>query len=270
MINNFEFLTLEKNGTLLHGAKSETKQNNNSIAIHIHGSWGNFYENPFALELAGTYNQQGFDYASVNLSGHDGGTINESFADSVEEIIAWSDLLGAGKSNIVLQGHSLGALKLIRLANDPNYESAIEKLSGLVLLSPFDLVAFYGGPNVERRRSHAKEFRDANGENALVPDSIFDGWPISVGTFLDLSEPEGDYDIFPTRLGVLGELDETKIPRLVVLGEQDNACYPGAENVMAVLESSSCLSEMIPGASHNFAGKEDELSKVISKFISSL
>lgn len=269
---DFKSIFMNRKGEKLDGSifRSEERKLAKVIAIHFHGSWGNFYENPFALGLAETYNKLGIDYASVNLSSHDGGTVNEDFAESVEEISAWVEFLTQEDTKVILQGHSLGALKIIRLANDPIYETFCETIAGLILLSPFDLVAFYGGPNVERRRSHAKEFRDENGPEALVPPSIFDVWPISVKTFLEFSEPEGDFDIFPTRLGQLGELDGTKIPRLVVIGEQDNACYPGAENVMAVLETSTSNSEMITNAPHNFAGREIQLGETISKFVANL
>ncbi len=267
---SFDFLTLRNDGNDLNGILSKSVKPKNVLCMHIHGSWGNFYENPFCTQLSIVYNNAGFDYASVNLSGHDGGTISENFGESIDEIVSWINFLVDDETKIILQGHSLGALKLIRLASSSQYADLHERTAGLVLLSPFDLVAFYGGPNVERRRSHAKEFRDENGEQALVPKSIFDMWPISVKSYLELSEPEGDYDIFPTRLGEFGELDDTEIPRLVVLGEDDQASYPGAENVLDILEISTSSCELISSAPHNFAGCEDTLTKVVSNFIESL
>ena len=207
---------------------------------------------------------------SLDLTSHDRGSIDDNFDDGLEQIQDWCKKLESSKTNIVLQGHSLGALKIIRMANSPKYEELFERVVGCILLSPFDLVAFYGGPNVDRRRAHAKEFRDENGPEALVPESIFNVWPISVKTYLEFSEPEGDFDIFPTRLGQLGELDKTDIPRLVIIGEQDNACYPGAENVMAVLESSSASSVLVAGAPHNFAGYEVQVEKQIEKFVANI
>ncbi|HMS24981.1 MAG TPA: alpha/beta hydrolase [Acidimicrobiia bacterium] len=267
MVHLYEFVTLaRKDQELLHGARTG---DGNALALHIHGSWGNFYENPFVLDVAQTYLDAGFTYASVNNPGHDGGTITESFDESFAAIRDWCDQL-APEAPVILQAHSLGALKILRLATHPDFADFFERVSAVVLLSPFDLVGFYGGRNAERRRSHAKEFRDQFGGKAILPASIFDVWPISAETFLELSEPGSEYDLFPSRNHDVGALASLAIPTLVVLGGEDIASDPTAVDVMTALEAVEATSILIDNAQHNFAGHETELAGCIQKFLATL
>lgn len=261
-------ITLEREGEpTLHGM---TAGQGSSLALHIHGSWGNFYENPFVVELAGSYISTGYQYASINTPGHDYGTINEKFDDSFLAIQSWCEQLTGSDTKILLQGHSLGALKILRMKQLEEFKEFFESVIAIVLLSPFDLVGFYGGRNPERRRAHAKEFRDQFGERAILPNTIFNQWPISAGTFLELSEPGSEYDLFPSRLGQVDTLSKIEVPTLVVLGSQDFASDPTATDVSSAVEITSATCKLIEGAPHNFAGFESSLSKHVLDFIENL
>lgn len=240
------------------------------LALHIHGSYGNYWENPFVKKLAPLYVNAGYSYASVNNPGHDDNTTHENFSESFDVIAAWIKQLTEPGEKLILQGHSLGALKIIAMVNDSRYAELIKRVSGIVLLSPFDVVAFYGGENIVRRRDHAKEFRDENGENAIMPDSIFDVWPISAKTFLELSEQGGPYDLFPTREHRIGTLGSIKIPTKVVIGGEDIASYPSPTHVYELLDEKNIDTTFIEGAPHNFAGYEDVLYRDLEEFVASL
>lgn len=262
-----ELVTLERKGEeRLHGA---CIGNGEKLALHIHGTGGNFYENTFALGLCGLYNDAGYTYASVNNPGHDVNMTEENFDDSLESVVAWCDQI-APESRIVLQGYSLGALKIMRFFTHPDFAEFRERIEAVVLLAPFDLVGLYGGPNIERRREHAKEFRDQFGDSAIVPHSIFEPWPISVRTFLEFSEAGSEYDLFPTRSlsRDIGAIAKITVPTLVVIGSEDIYSIPTAHEVAESLNQSQVTVELIEGAAHNFGGYEQQLSSAISAFIS--
>lgn len=267
---NCEFITLDRKGdSPLHGLLFP---GSDSLVLHIHGSWGNFYENPFAVGLSSIYNKHGFTYATVNTPGHDFGTIHEDFDESLDCIVSWVNNINSECNSIVLQGHSLGALKILRMFQESHYEEFLSRVKGLVLLAPFDLVGFYGGQNIDRRREHAKEFRDQNGEEALVPSTIFDIWPISVKTFLELSEPDSEFDLFPTRKNEIGSFRNLEIPTLVAIGENDIASYPLPEKAIELLNDGNNKIEtrLLENAPHNFVGEESNLYSLIDEFVKNL
>ena len=60
-LSSFEFLTLKYKGEKINGLRSGANVLSNNLALHVHGTWGNFYENPFATSVGRTYNKLGFN-----------------------------------------------------------------------------------------------------------------------------------------------------------------------------------------------------------------
>lgn len=266
-MTTYRFETLTRPAEHLHGVSAGDAD---KLAIHVHGTWGNFYENPFALGIAPSYLSAGYRYASINTPGHDGGSIDEDFDESIQAVGDWVDALKRpGDSRLILQGHSLGALKLMRLASTG--KAASLSTSGLVLFSPFDLVAFYAGVGdaIERKRSAAGAQAELRGESVILDTAIFDLWPIGVGTFLRATEVGGPWDIFPTRDGSVGELGSIGIPTLVVLGSADFAATGDVADLLSD-HAPSVDVQVIDGAPHNFAGYENELYSVVESFLQRL
>ncbi|MDR2971982.1 MAG: hypothetical protein LBU83_08650 [Bacteroidales bacterium] len=126
--------------------------NKNAIIIHIHGNYGNFYNNKFIWVMSQRYVENDIGFLSFNLSAHDGlcegydnGTLryiggvvanyNESILD-IDAAVRFVKQLGY--SRIILQGHSLGCDKAI----DYILTHHIESLE-LILLSPVDSFAVH-------------------------------------------------------------------------------------------------------------------------------
>ena len=245
------------------------------LALHLHGTWGNFYENPFVAEVAESYLCRGWRYASVNLPSHDGGSVHERLPDSLDAVRAWLDLLCDDGAPLILQGHSLGANKVLGLMHDPAYRDIAARVIGLVLLSPVDMVAFYGGPNstaVRQARAIATRVARAD-ERATMPPELFDLWPISAGLFLEMTESDGAWDLFPSRTGdghvrwVAG----TERPTLVAIGADDAAMFPSPADIAEGLATIPHASvRLIPRAPHNFSGQEPVLRDSIATFVASL
>lgn len=245
------------------------------LALHLHGTWGNFYENPFVTALAGTYLRQGWRYASVNLPSHDGGSVGEVITESLDAVRDWIKALTSDGEPLVLQGHSLGALKAIRLMSHPEYRDVADRVSGLVLLSPFDIVAFYGGDaEAAVRARHLVEAEMARaGDAANVPSSVFDLWPLSARLFLDMTTDDGEWDIFPSRAADTLRQRMAGIGRstLVGIGGDDFAAYPDPATVAASLDGVPGVTvALVPGAPHAFAGHEDVLGEHVGRFLATL
>ncbi len=96
--------------------------NSKTTIIHIHGSYGNFYQNYFQRVMAKVYTKSGFNFLSFNLTCHDGfaegyknqnefeyvgGAISE-FSTCIADIEGAVQYANKFSDRIILQGHSLG------------------------------------------------------------------------------------------------------------------------------------------------------------------
>src|SRR5688572_30243851 len=102
-------------------------ENSEKTVIHIHGSYGNFYQNAFIRYLAKTYNESGYNFLSFNLRAHDGfaegyqnvedfeyvgGAVSE-FNTYLLDIDGAVNFVGTFSKKIILQGHSMGCDRAI-------------------------------------------------------------------------------------------------------------------------------------------------------------
>lgn len=266
----YELVTLESRHGLLHGLRTPGI---GPLALHVHGSWGNFYENPFVFSLTDTYTSRGFVYASTNNPGHDGGTMDEDLDDSIPILEHWLDELSEPKKQIVFQAHSLGALKVMKMIADSRYRAITDRLAAVVLLAPFDLAAFYGRSadvdEISRRRSRAENLYSDAGPRQLVDHETFDIWPVSAKTYINATTVGGPWDVFPTRDMRPGLLSEIAAPLFVAVGSEDFAATPSPAAVLEVIQKAQLSADchLIEGAPHNFAGFEDELKQRLAAFL---
>ncbi|OMH22938.1 hypothetical protein BKD30_15325 [Tersicoccus phoenicis] len=241
-------------------------------AMHLHGSWGNFYENTIALDTQAPYSRHGYGFAAVNTRGHDAGTISEDLSDTSSDISAWMDHFDAqGTDRWVLQGHSLGALKIIRGMLDHAFGN---RVSAVVLLSPFDLPAFYAGSGdagaIEAKKTHVEQLMAKRGANVAVPEDIFSTWPVSLGTIRSALSIGGPLDVFRSRDGDVNSVGNVGVPTLVVLGGADFAATPDNHRVADLVEKVGAEVTLVEGAPHNFAGFEVQVNAAIAQFLAKL
>lgn len=135
---------------LLFSLNYKRTELNRTVVIHVHGNYGNFYNNKFLWFMSKTYTSFGIDFLTFNLSAHDGlcegyqngslryvGGAISKYEESILDIDAAIQYVkGLGYTRIILQGHSLGCDKVINyllLYPNSSYE--------LVLLSPVDSYA---------------------------------------------------------------------------------------------------------------------------------
>lgn len=267
MSPTFELRSLDIGSGPLHGLLAKPSRPR-GLVLHLHGTWGNFYANPFIVPLSGMYVDAGYAFLTANLPGHDETAVTENFRDSASAITNWISAVDV-EGPVILQGHSLGALKALDYA-----ARCTAKPDRLVLLSPFDVIAFYSGKKPERLANILAELDRIvtnDGPKALVPKAIFDMWDISAATLRDLMTPGGAADCFPSRFGIKDQMwTQLGIPILACVGGDDFAAYPSPRDVVSTLNSVSpnISAKLIEGAPHNFAGRVEALADEVRKWIS--
>lgn len=131
---------------LIFEADGGDKEN---IIIHVHGNYGNFYNNKFIWKMSEKYLNCGVSFLTFNLSAHDGlcegyrkgildyvGGAVSDYSESILDIEAAVDFVKkVGYKKVTLQGHSLGCDKILEYVLNHN---DIEKV---ILLSPVDSYA---------------------------------------------------------------------------------------------------------------------------------
>lgn len=255
MENNNKILQiLTTDGLYLHGFYAPTEDKKVAL-LHIHGFEGNFYENNFVYSLIENLSQNNIAFLTVNTRGNNKisdfntlsgayktiGAWNELLEEAHLDISAWLKfLLDEGYQEIILQGHSLGTIKVIRYLFEGEYKDKINKL---ILLAPFE--------------KHTPS-------SDLSPQTL-ESWnnQSDLARVFDFSASDYDFPI----------LKQIKIPTKIIVGEKDEYFYPSNPNdferIMGLLLSHIPNSQgvFIPDAVHSFQPNEDLMSKEVLNFI---
>lgn len=253
------------------------------IVIHVHGLYGNFYENRFLDVLAKTYTDQGYAFLTFNnrgvgaiseLSKGDDFTIIgacfEKFQDSLldlEGVINW--VKENGYKEIVLEGHSYGCNKVLYYYVKKKNPS----IKKIVLLGPCDIPSeckkFLSGEEYEKAKEESTRLVREGKEEELIDFLVMPNKKISAGTYYYDFLPGGEDDFIrygdgkERKSDVLNSLD---IPVLVIFGDIDECVLTEPiEVVKDYLQSNilDCNIEIIEGADHSYTDKYEELGKVI-------
>lgn len=269
----FRLVAVRPSDSDLHGLWAENP-GREGVAVHIHGTWGNFYGNPFIVKTADLYTSSPLGgFLTANFPGHDETAVFERWEDFTPALDLWLENV-APTGPVLLQGHSLGALKAIHYMVDPRAAN-VHRIVGLVLLSPFDSPAFYCGGNLERMEGNlerVREMHEREGPRAIIPPDIFDMWQISVGTYLELAAPRSPGDLFPARNQLkTSPILQLGVPMFIAIGGEDFAAFPSpqAEHEL-VSRVTNAHSVLIPAGPHNFAGTEDRLIAELSVWVRTL
>lgn len=169
-----------------------------TVIVHVHGSFGNFYSNSFIKTMAESYTNNKINFLSFNLTQHDGVAEAVRAQHGVEcwEYIGYSlskyeeclyDISGAiafvqsqGNNRIVLQGHSLGCNRILY------YLSETHSKYDIILLSPTNskkIQELWIAPeSIEHQINRLKEDKDnhfincrehgVHSANGVINDSI--------------------------------------------------------------------------------------------------
>jgi alpha-beta hydrolase superfamily lysophospholipase len=273
---------------LLQGLLHHASEDTDKIVVHIHGMAGNFYENRFIDAMADTFTSNGWAFLCPNTRGHDliadipivgveerykrVGNSSEVFQECVFDIKAWLDVAESmGYKNIVLQGHSLGAVK----ATYYMAKTKDSRVSKLVLASPPDMIGL-----AEQEKDHMEKVTLAtqmikDGKNdELMPQKIWDWFYLTPHTFLNFSMRDNEIDIFNT----YDENKESKnlasisLPILAFCGSEDDANIVPADQAMSIIKKKAKQAQqfdtkVIAGAPHSYFNHEAEVADLIMNWL---
>lgn len=259
------------------------------LILYIHGYEEDFYTNSFiksigiklqenkyaflTVETRGSYHLNDLEVYGEGSQTH--GAQKELLEQSYLDIDGWIKFAQAqGYKNIILQGYSLGAIKIVRYLFEGQNASSITKL---ILLCPFDSIyciqAYTKGKYKEYIEDAKRNIQEGKGEE-LVPRD-FDEIPISYQTYAswysdsDMSHMFDFYDKnydFPI-------LNKVKVPVHIIVGTGDPFFHPSnpqhpEEAVNILLKNLKQGSgKLIKGATHSFAGYEDKVAEEILNFL---
>lgn len=265
---------------------------NAPIIIHIHGNYGNFYNNKFLWYMSKSYTENGFAFLSFNLSAHDGlsegyrkGALDyigggvSDYNESLLDINAAINFVQQrGYKRIILQGHSLGCDKILDYVL--NYDSNEYKI---ILLSPVDSYAvqkrwlqLHKNETISEQIQRLKCLPDSNntfldwlnieeyGAEGLNADWIYK-IPITKQAFLSILEGSA-FKYLNLEHNVEFTVDN---PTFVFLGQHDGLQMSSQKDMRAFLSRhlTNGYYEESLDSDHDIIGVEQELIKIIISWL---
>ncbi len=274
-------------GFLRRGDKSKT------AILHIHRYEGDFYSDPFVTIEADSLKQNGYTFLSVETRGSyserefeytDGsfkmiGAHYELLKDAYKDIDAWIEfLIENGYHNIVLQGHSLGAMKAVRYFAEGTHTKYLKKL---IIVSPPDIHSLAEIMSEGKYKNYLSIAKDKveRGEGEEIAEKSIFKLRMSYQTILSWLTMDhfGKMFNFSDKDNNFMLLNKIDIPVKVIVGEKDQFINPKSEHNKPVQEAvdilklniKDCVEVVIPEADHNYKGKEHEFAQEIIPFLES-
>ena len=262
--------------------------------LWIHGLTGRFYGNVEMFEpLVDQCDKNGWGFAAFNNRGHDhvcgihrinpvtgksewayGGGGNEVFEECIFDIHAGVDfLVTQGFSEVIVIGSSTGALKVIYQEGTSPHKN----VTGVVLAGA---LSDRLGPDVDKKKlldqivRMEQLIKEGKGDELQIGFSYFPMTPkrfVSLFKKDSIEESTVDYDDAHPKMTAFTNI---KKPMLVLFSGNDENLDRPAEDVQKVFDAKTTSrkykSTVIPGADHEFSGKEKEVVKMMVDWIASI
>jgi len=271
-------------GLRLWGALSRcAAQPASRLVIGLHGVASNFYASTMMQSLADSLCQAGLDVLRVNTRGHDTcctigaadgarrlGAAFEIVDDCRHDIAGWVELARQrGYRQLILMGHSLGALKVIYSeAHDPTNEvSAVIALSPPRLSCQAFMAAETSSQFGEALRLAQQRVEQDRGEELIeirFPVPLL----ITARGFLDKYGPGERYNI-------LQFISRLRTPLLVTYGsqelEQPSIAFAGLSDAITHATANDPdwpgRVDVIEGADHHYSHCREELASLLTEWL---
>jgi pimeloyl-ACP methyl ester carboxylesterase len=282
---------LELQGMFCEPASSESSSR---VAVfHNHGLSGNFYEQRLVSALGETLVEAGYAFLTANNRGHDyesdilklvpegfsevhiGGN-HEIFAECLLDLRAWLEFLARrGYDRVVLQGHSLGSMKVVHFI----YKEEAPQVVGAVLISPPDLFGLqleFAGDRFGDILVDARERVSRGDGDALLPEGAF-MYDIDGKSYVSLFSNPSETDIFPYHSGdreSFKQLSSLRVPLLATMGTVEEAISVDPQAALDMIRShassaASCETQLFEGSPHYYLGFEEQLAGVVRDWLNS-
>ena len=273
---------------ILNGYLIKGNTNSKNILIEVHGMTSNCFKKRERI-IGETVNKIGIDALSINTRGSEiakyikytngdkkiAGTAYEDINESYYDILgAIKYAIGLGYSNIYLQGHSLGATKIVysylKMKKMKNAE--IKNIKGIILLSLVDLPDIFNMYSNKKYVDYAIE-KEKNGELFdLMPNDAF-FHPISVKTYLQYTKYNLDFDFarYNEREYKFSELNMINVPLFMRWGNNNELirkdCKEQVEMMRKMIKNKQKDIDYIDGADHTYSDCELVLAKQVAAFL---
>ena len=274
-------------GVKINGYLMSGDRNNKNVLIEIHGMTSNCFKKR-ERTIAETVKNIGIDSICINTRGseivkyikyNDGrkelaGTAYEDVEESYYDLMGVIKYaISLGYSYIYLQGHSLGATKVVytytKMKN--NKDEELKNIKGILLLSLVDIPDMFK-TYFENKYLPYTEEKERNGELLkLMPEDAFIH-PISVKTYLKYTKYNSQIDFaqYSNEKYNFDTLNKIDIPLFMRWGNDNEFIRKSAQEqvkfMRKVIKKKDTDINFIDGANHSYNGKEIELANDISNF----
>lgn len=199
------------------------------------------------------------------------GEIYERFEECIFDIDLWvQNAKKLGYNKIILMGHSLGCNKIIHYYSKKNNDSIIK----IILASPPDIVGLCKlkryQPNYNTLLKEAKDNVKKNKPRKILKHMLWDCYPISSQTFLDVSVENCPADNLPLLRNPkrFVELEKIDVPTLAFNGEFDDTEIRDLEDDLKLIKEKAinCKDftiKILKNTNHNYNKQENVLADMI-------
>lgn len=280
-----------EDGAILNGYLNKGKQQTEKVLIEIHGMTSNCFkkrENIISkmVEKIGIdticFNNRGSDIIKY-VKYKDGKKVLAGSAyENIEE--SYYDILGAikfalqlGYKNIYLQGHSLGATKIVYTFNKMknNNDENIKHISGILLISLVDIPNIFKLFSTQENIEYALKKESENCSMDLMSSDSFIHL-ISVKNFLKYTKYNEDINFarFSEDDYKFEELNNINVPIFIRWGNDKELIVRDAKEQVKFINKklNNKIKDInyIDGANHSFDNKEEILAKEICEFLNNI
>ncbi len=271
---------------ILNGHLKTCGNKTDKVLIQIHGMTSNCFKNRESV-IANKVAKLNIDTICFNNRGSEimqyckktngeqilQGTAYENIEDSYYDILgAICYAVDLGYKEIYIQGHSLGATKIVYTYNKMLEEKNqyLKYIKAVILLSLIDIPDMLNtfAPKEIIELANKKE----NEPNKILPiEEYFH--PLSVKTFLKYTKyyETIDFAKYSDINYNFEKLNNINIPLFMRWGDNKELIKQDAKQIVKLLNSKIHNNnkdiDYIEGANHSYSGKEKELSEEINKFL---
>lgn len=275
-------------GVKLNGYINRGTKDNKNVLIEIHGMTSNCFKER-EKTIAQIVENIGLDTICINTRGseicryikyEDGkkvlaGTAYEDVEDSYYDILGvLKYAIELGYTSIYLQGHSLGATKVIYTylkMKELNCQET-QYIKGILLLSLVDLPDIFDTYSDKKFIKYAEEKEINNDNLSLMPSEAFIH-PISVKTYLRYTKYNKNIDFaqFSKENNDFQEINKIDVPIFMRWGDTKELIKNSANKQVELMKNKIKNTQKdigyIMGADHTYTNKENELANQIAMFL---